>query len=649
MIMEEKAITTKGQPVPAETRYDSGQELENIKKERQEWLTSILNSHQHALQNALNHFETTLTEDSIQERLKRRELKGLLKDISNSKETCILGLYKLDGVEAAKNLFYDPYADQNLWNWLATVTTMEPYRLQEKKIDDLMVKYIAEPKNDIKKKFDQIIQITENNGSSNSLKVYTRLMGKVAADLEEEMKKKKPDNGQIENCVGRAAKIFKSLNTIIDYHLKNKSFSFYLEMNPEEIRSIFEHEKKISSKANKSTNWKELFLRNLIAYYVAFAGHFLSTYTIASICDQWKLQKIFELAYEGSEDITLQTRILESFSTENEYLPYLPINIIEGVLEQNDGHKLDMIIRYLQSRYPMTDDSERVRIKKMNDQIILDSSKDIGLRETAFTWYLNTTAENATGERALWCHTVLETMLRETPNDIQEKTSFKNIVEQCYNCIPCENRPNSLIESYRKDGKNEEIRNLFYTDLKSNPESLAKLLSSSIDENKSDKINDLIEYLIDYVECMKYMDSDASCDSIVQNGIVHVVQYYQSGHIVSSRKGQFNKCSADFIKNKSDVLKDILGTLGKGKENYIKENISRLYSQDNDVDFNINLLHGFFSLDLETFPIPQLQDYVEYLWKNKEPPNQIKPILKAICNSNRPDIIWHLVEKGWSI
>ena len=289
----------------------------------------------------------------------------------------------------------------------------------------------------------------------------------------------------------------------------------------------------------------------------------------------------------------------------------------------------------------MTDDSERVLIKKMNDQIILDSSKDIGLRETAFTWYLNTTAENETGERALWCRTILETMLRETPNDIQEKTSFKDIVDQCYRRIPCEDRPNSLIESYIKDGKNEEIRSLFYTDLKSNPESLAKLLSSSIDENKSDKINDLIEYLIDY------MDSDASCDSTVRNGIVHVVQYYQSGHIVSSRKGQFNERSAGFIKDKSDVLKEILGTLGKDKENYIKENISRLYSQDNDVDFNIHLLHGLFSLDLETFPIHQLQDYVEYLWKNKECRNQIKPILEAICKSNRPDIIWHLVEKGW--
>lgn len=644
--MEEKAITTKGQPVPAKTRYDSGQELENIKKKGQEWRTSILNSHQHALQIFFNHFETTLTEDSIQEMLKDRELKGLLKDISNSKETCILGLYKLDDVEAEKKWSYNPYTDQNLWNWLATVTTMEPYRLQEKKIDDLMVKYIADPKNNIKKKFDQIIQITENNGSSNSLKVYTRLMGKVAADLETEMEKKKPDNGQIENYVGLAEKIFESLNTIIDYHLENKSFSFYLEMNPEEIRSIFEHEKKINSKANKPTNWKEPFLRKLIAYYVAFAGHFLREYTIASICDQWKLEEIFKLAYEGSEDITLQTRILESFSTENEYLPYLPINIIKGVLEQNDGrNKLDMIIRYLQSRYPMTDDSERDLIKKMNDQIILDSSKDIGLRETAFTWwYLKTTAENKTGEREAWCRTILETMLGQTSNDIQEKTSFKDIVEQCYRCIPCENRPNSLIESYIKDGKNKEIRSLFYTDLKSNPESLAKLLSSSIDENKSDKINDLIEYLI------HYMDSDASCDSIVRNGIVHVVQYYQSGDIVSSRKGQFNERSAGFIKDKSDVLKEILGTLGKDKENYIKENISRLYSQDNDVDFNIYLLHEVFSLDLETFPIHQLQDYVEYLWKewkNKERRNQIKPILEAICKSNRPDIIWHLVEKGW--
>lgn len=637
--MEEKAITTKGQPVPAETRYDSGQELENIKKERQEWRTSILNSHQHALQIFLNHFETTLTEDSIQEMLKDRELKGLLKDISNSKETCILGLYKLDDIEAAKNWFYNPYADQNLWNWLATVTTMEPYRLQEKKIDDLMVKYIAGPTNDIKKKFDQIIQITENNGSSNSLKVYTRLMGKVAADLEKEMKKKKPDNGQIKNYVGLAEKIFESLNAIINYHLENKSFSFYLEMNPEEIRSIFEHEKKISSKANEPTNWKEPFLRKLIDYYVA-----LRKYT-ASICDQWKLQEIFKLAYEGSEDITLQTRILESFSTENEYLPCLPIDIIEEVLEQNDGYQLGIIIRYLQSRYPMTDDYERVLIKEKNDQIILDSSKDIGLRETAFTWYLNTTAENETGEREDWCCTILKTMLGQTPNDIQEKTSFKNIVEQCYRCIPCKDRPNSLIESYIKDGKNKEIRSLFYTDLKSNPESLAKLLSSSIDENKIDKINDLIEYLIDY------METNAYCDSIVRNGIVHVVQYYQSGDIVSSWKGQFNEHSAGFIKNESDVLKDILVTLGKGKENYIKENISQLYSQNNDVGFNIHLLHGFFSLDLdlETFPIHQLQDYVEYLWKNKEPPNQIKPILKAICESNRPDIIWHLVEKGWSI
>lgn len=641
--MEEKAITTKGQPVPAKTRYDSGQELENRKKERQEWLTSILSSHQHALQNVLNHFETTLTEGIIQEMLKNRELKGLLKDISNSKETCILGLYKLDAVEAAKTLLYNPYADQNLWNWLATVTTMEPYRLQEKKIDDLMVKCIADPTNDIKKKFDQIIQITENNGSSNSLKVYTRLMGKVAEDLEKEMEKKKPDNEQIKNYIGLAEKIFESLNAIIDYHLKNKSFSFYLEMNPEEIRSIFEHEKKISSKANKPINWKEPFLRNLIAYYVAFARHFLCEHTIASIWDQWKLQEIFKLAYEGSEDITLQTRILESFSTENEYLPYLPIDIIEEVLEQNDERKLDMIIRYLQSRYPMTNDDERDRIKKMNDQIILDSSKDIGLRETAFTWYLKTTAENKTGEREDWCRTILETMLGQTSNETETTLSFKNIVGQCYECIPCENRPNGLIESYIKDGKNKEIISLFYTDLKSNPESLAKLLSSLIDENESDKINDLIKYLIDYM----YMYSDAPCDSTVRNGIVHVVQYYQSGDIVSSRKVQFNERSAGSIKNQSDVLKEILET--SGKDNYIKENISRLYSQDNDVDFNILLLHGLFSLDLKTFTILQLQEYVEYLWNNKERQDQIKPILKAICKSNRPDIIWHLVEKGWSI
>ena len=53
---------------------------------------------------------------------------------------------------------------------------------------------------------------------------------------------------------------------------EGKSYTFYLEMNPEEIRSIFEHEKKISSKENEPTNWKEPFLRKLIAYYVAFAG-----------------------------------------------------------------------------------------------------------------------------------------------------------------------------------------------------------------------------------------------------------------------------------------------------------------------------------------------------------------------------------------
>lgn len=101
---------------------------------------------------------------------------------------------------------------------------------------------------------------------------------------------------------------------------------------------------------------------------------------------------------------------------------------------------------------------------------------------------------------------------------------------------------------------------------------MAKLLSSLIDENESDKINDVITYLIDY------MDGDASCNETVRHGIKHVFRHYQSEHISSSWKEKFNERSAGFIKNKSHVLKDILETLGKAKENYIKENISRLYS-----------------------------------------------------------------------
>lgn len=101
----------------------------------------------------------------------------------------------------------------------------------------------------------------------------------------------------------------------------------------------------------------------------------------------------------------------------------------------------------------MTDDSEHDIIKKMNDTIILDSSKDIKLRETAFTWYRKEMDKSETDEKALWCHTVLEKMLKETQNDIQETTSFKNIVEQCYAYIR-KDELNGPIESYIKDGKN---------------------------------------------------------------------------------------------------------------------------------------------------------------------------------------------------
>lgn len=556
------------------------EQLIKIKNEKQRDIVSYLDNNKQALKsirNFIGNYSGKLTDDFIKEHIDNDDAKHLLSDIAGSKEKCYLGLYKLNEIERDVRKCC---SNSKFWDWADTLTKMEPYSLQNEQLDEIISKCIDElDTKDLDKNFERIIEITEKNGSSNSLKVFSKLILKLKNEIEKldaaakpkfnflkkeaDWKKEQEEKKNI--IVAKASKIFESLNKIVEHHRQQQSYLFYLEMNPEEIEEICRLSKAINAK-DIHINWQENLMRNLIAYYVSFGKSFISVADISSLCDNWKLGKIFEIVYENSSDADLQGKILDSFSVDNSYLPYLPINIIQTTFNQDQEDKVERIIYYLKNRYEITNENEKKIISTLNDKIIFDESRNIELREEAFNWYYEQCLE-----KEVWCQKVITCILEQNLSEkVQLTPAYTNILKKCFSSIPDKNLIQPIITQYITIGKNKTLIKLFHDEVilsSDSSENLEDLITQLIELNNDDKITDICDNL----NKLYVKKSGISING--KKGLIYICQKYKE----SSYKEEIKECLKSYIINghhakslRLEILREVINNFdAESEESFI--------------------------------------------------------------------------------
>lgn len=640
-----------------------------------------------------------LTDDFITQNL-QDDAKHLIADIADSKEKCYLGLYKLNEIEHNPKIC----KVEDFWNWADTVTSVKPYSLQNTQLDLIILKGVDEVKaKDESKYFYQIIRITKQNASSAALQVFGKLISKLVLDYEQNEEKGKSlfvseakfQNGKdshSQEIIRKIESVIAALNEIIVHHQQTMSYRFYFEMNPEYIEQICENCKKIE-KHDEKIKWLESLLRNLVTYYVAFAKEYHSKADIESLCDNWKLSKIFSIVFDYSNDGDLQQKILESFSSQNEYLPYLPLEIIEKTFNQNDDEKQRKVLYYLENRYKFSNEKEKKTIIALNDKIILDSKKSIKIREEAFNWIFEE-LEN----KVEWSQTILAEFLMQCrdkiiDSSIQATLSFTQIIKKCYEAIENTDLVNTFVKDYVIAGENKDLIKLFTTSIPA--DNLNDIIAEMINNRDDKKTPDICKYLEDAIQksvltapvwkkalaylteiyktssfkeeisvCLKNCINNEKVTDNMRNEIFEKFIPRLAGIYAENPDHQNGKIICDFIADINDlstrkeIFKVLFNKLAADnliKKQFLFEFVQTLFENSIITDNEkIMLLSEYFECGIDNnisdIQLGKLKKYINYIWDIKDKfIYEINSILDIISKSSNADLIKHTILKGWGI
>ena len=648
-----------------------------------------------------------LTDEYIIDNL-QDDAKHLIDDIADSKEKCYLGLYKLNDIEhdlkLCKNEFF--------WNWADTVTGVKPYSLQNTQLDLIILKGLDEIKDkDESKYFDQIIRITKQNASSKSLEVFVKLIHKLVLDYKENAAKinkgmigpigKKSDvkfqrlkDAASQEIIRKINSVIEALNDIIVKHQQSHSYRFYLEMNPEYIEQICKDCKTIEDE-DEQIKWRESLLRNLITYYVSFAREYSSIADIENLCANWKLDKIFSIVYEYSNDADLQEKILDSFSTENAYLPYLPMKIIESTFNQEDEEKQRKIIYYLENRYKISNEKERKTIINLNNEIILNSKKSIKIREEAFNWIYKELKNKDD-----WSQRILADLLKQCKDklidsSIQTTLSFTQIIKKCYESIKNKDTVKSCVADYVVSGINKELTKFFTSgDTPIAADNLNEIITEMIANAADEKTPDICNYLYDAIQ------KSVLRTSVWQKALSYLSKIYKTSSFKDEISVCLKKCIRDekvsdekrkeifekFIPQLADIYaenplqengkiicdfiaeikdetsrKSIFSSLfskfaatASVKKQFLSEFIQTLFTSAGTTDAEkIKLLSEYFDSGIDNnisdVQLGELKKYINYIWSLKDKfISETNSILDIISKSSNANLIRYTISKGWS-
>ena len=165
--------------------------------------------------------------------------------------------------------------------------------------------------------------------------------------------------------------------------------------------------------SKENFRWLEPFLQNLLSYYVHCAKNYRLTTDISALWENIRLNEVFEAVFRYSSNPNIKQNILNSYSSDNEFLPYLPLNLIKDTMDSEDDAQKRLVITYLQKRYGISPEGEKKELTELNDRILLNKKLNIGIRHEAFLWYFEILGESSPDEKARWAANIFNKIITE--------------------------------------------------------------------------------------------------------------------------------------------------------------------------------------------------------------------------------------------
>ena len=374
-----------------------------------------------------------LTKETIQEKVNEEGALRVIKEIAGKPTLYNLGLFCLESLTVTdmKKLF----KNAEFLDWAVSVTSSFPYPLQNEKLDSVILEGMSGNPKLAVDKFSEILRVVTANASSGSLEVFDRL---IVGLRETEKKRTLESATAYENrrkeIYQKIDTVFKSIFKILETHKKAGSFKFYFEMNPKYIKSICISATEMESKEN--FRWLEPFLQNLLSYYVHCAKNYRLTTDISALWENIRLNEVFEAVFRYSSNPNIKQNILNSYSSDNEFLPYLPLNLIKDTMDSEDDAQKRLVITYLQKRYGISPEGEKKELTELNDRILLNKKLNIGIRHEAFLWYFEMLGESSPEEKTRWAANIFNKIITEDDdNQTANSIPYTTMLRVCFNSV----------------------------------------------------------------------------------------------------------------------------------------------------------------------------------------------------------------------
>ena len=459
----------------------------------------------------LNFFKAYKLLDDEREQFLDDEIKTVLKnDIQNIKDySKFFSDIKSDDALMYLGLYYLPTyinkcgkkLDDNFLLWAKKITKANQFKLQSEELNEILEGAVTTlefnsgfPFKEYKTpdKFESILDIATYNGCSRVVNIFEKIMKGFSTEysrIEKIEKNKEKSQAQLAQILGDVGKVFDKMNLLLRGMANNNSFSFHLDVDPDQLQNILTYSKNIGANLGVSTPWKERFLNSLLDYYVRFAKCYYERFGIKTITDTGKLSKVMQMAFEYIKDQNTKNNILDSFNLDNDFLPFLPFEIIQTSFKASDNFTdKKKILGYLEERYKLNG-SEKEIIKDLLFDLIRDCSQDIRIREYAFNTYFDWLKAGDDGhELDDYCLKVYSSILDDVENC--SSPEYKKKKKKC-------------LESLPKDISIYERLLRLQMDHKSVSEDVFKYIKSYFDESsKPTKLGDYLEYLLNNYEKM---------------------------------------------------------------------------------------------------------------------------------------------------
>lgn len=593
-----------------------------------------------------------LTKEKIQEKLIEEDAVQIFKDAAEKPELCNLGLFRLQSLTPSdiKKLS----KTKEFWSWAVAVTENFSYPLQNENLDAVIIEGLSNGQKFVLDNFSSIIKVVTANASGSALEVFDKLVILLKeSDKKHTFESVAAYESRKKDIYSKVDDVFKSIFKILEIHKKNDSFKFYFSMNPIYIKSICSATADVEGE--NTFRWLEPLLQNLLAYYVHCAKTYHLSMDSSTLWESSKLNEVFEAVFQYSSNPNIRKNILDSYSADNEFLPYLPINLIRGVMDSEEDAQKSMVIAYLKNSYAINRGGIRKDIVELNDSIVLDQKLSLDSRCAAFSWYVEALDSSDKDEKIRWLTDIFNKLVAE---DFDEATSrnlpYLTMFRTCFDAI-VEVNPDSFdlipfITNTRNQTFSKECFEKLYAVEKS---SAKKILTKLLDENAGEDKENLM------MLCMKklFNESDSSLElaGIQERSLERLLEFYGDGKLDVEERNFFSEVITNTsVPDKMRIKAfDIFFSSCPQDEKrvFFADTLEHIISTDDSGKaMTFSMIERFFDTELSEDVQDKAKHCVDYLWDHKENNEFIKNkehFLIALSNCSVPGVIEHALRKSW--